>query len=31
MTYAVNYLAGAYRAANGNHDLAVSYYARGYY
>lgn len=31
MTYAVKYLAGAYRAANGNHDLAVSYYARGYY
>ncbi len=31
MTYAVRYLAGAYRAARGNHDLAVSYYARGYY
>ena len=31
MTYAVKYLAGAYRAAKGNHDLAVSYYARGYY
>ncbi len=31
LTYAVKYLAGAYRAANGNHDLAVSYYARGYY
>jgi soluble lytic murein transglycosylase-like protein len=31
LTYAVRYLAGAYRAANGNHDLAVSYYARGYY
>ena len=31
MTYAVKYLAGAYRAAHGNHDLAVSYYARGYY
>jgi soluble lytic murein transglycosylase-like protein len=31
LTYAVRYLAGAYRAAKGNHDLAVSYYARGYY
>ncbi len=31
LTYAVRYLAGAYRAANGNHDLAVAYYARGYY
>ena len=31
LTYAVKYLAGAYRAAHGNHDLAVSYYARGYY
>lgn len=31
MTYAVRYLAGAYRAARGNPDLAVSYYARGYY
>ena len=31
MTYAVKYLAGAYRAAGGNHDRAVSNYARGYY
>jgi soluble lytic murein transglycosylase-like protein len=31
MTYAVRYLAGAYRAAGGNHSRAVSYYARGYY
>ena len=31
MTYAVRYLAGAYRAAGGNADRAVSYYARGYY
>ena len=31
MTYAVRYLAGAYRAAGGNQDRAVSYYARGYY
>jgi hypothetical protein len=31
MTYAVRYLAGAYRVANGNFDNAVSYYARGYY
>ena len=31
MTYAVKYLAGAYRAAGGNHDQAVSYYASGYY
>ena len=31
LTYAVKYLAGAYRAANGNADRAVSYYARGYY
>jgi soluble lytic murein transglycosylase-like protein len=31
LTYAVKYLAGAYRAANGNHDRAVSYYASGYY
>src|ERR1700712_2425811 len=27
LTYAVKYLAGAYRAAHGNHDLAVRYYA----
>jgi soluble lytic murein transglycosylase-like protein len=31
MTYAVRYLAGAYRAAGGNANRAVSYYARGYY
>jgi len=31
MTYAVKYLAGAYRAANGNPDRAVHYYAAGYY
>ena len=31
MTYAVKYLAGALRAAKGNHDRAVSYYAAGYY
>jgi len=31
MTYAVKYLAGAYRVAGGNHDRAVSYYQRGYY
>ena len=31
MTYAVKYLAGAYRAANGNADRAVHYYAAGYY
>jgi soluble lytic murein transglycosylase-like protein len=31
MTYAVRYLAGAYRAAGGNHDRAVANYARGYY
>ncbi len=31
LTYAVKYLAGAYRAAKGNHDLAVRYYAGGYY
>ena len=31
MTYAMKYLAGAYRAANGNHDRAVALYARGYY
>jgi len=31
LTYAVKYLTGAYRAAGGNHDQAVSYYARGYY
>jgi len=31
MTYAVRYLAGAYKVANGNHDQAVRLYARGYY
>ena len=31
MTYAVRYLAGAYRAANGNENRAVALYARGYY
>ena len=31
LTYAVKYLAGAYRAAKGNHNLAVRYYAGGYY
>ena len=31
LTYAVKYLAGAYRAANGDHNLAVHYYAAGYY
>jgi soluble lytic murein transglycosylase-like protein len=30
MTYAVKYLAGAYRAAHGNATLAVALYARGY-
>ena len=31
LTYAVKYLAGAYRTAAGNYDRAVAYYARGYY
>jgi soluble lytic murein transglycosylase-like protein len=31
MTYAVKYLAGAYRAAGGNADLAVRYYQGGYH
>ena len=31
LTYAVKYLAGAYRAAHGDHDRAVHYYAAGYY
>ena len=31
MTYAVKYLAGAYRVAGGNTNLAVHYYAAGYY
>jgi hypothetical protein len=31
LLYGVKYLAGAYRAANGDHDRAVHYYASGYY
>lgn len=31
LTYAVRYLAGAYRTAGGNHDRAVQLYASGYY
>lgn len=31
LTYAVKYLAGAYRAANGDQNRAVGYYASGYY
>jgi soluble lytic murein transglycosylase-like protein len=31
LTYAVKYLAGAYRAANGDQNRAVRYYAGGYY
>jgi soluble lytic murein transglycosylase-like protein len=31
LTYAVKYLAGAYRAANGDHRRAMIYYASGYY
>ncbi|WP_294927371.1 lytic transglycosylase domain-containing protein [uncultured Paracoccus sp.] len=31
LQYAVKYLRGAYIVANGNHDRAVSWYARGYY
>ena len=31
ITYAVKYLAGAYRTAGGNADRAVAYYASGYY
>lgn len=31
MTYAVKYLANAYKVAGGNHDRAVSLYAGGYY
>jgi soluble lytic murein transglycosylase-like protein len=31
MTFAVRYLAGAYRAAGGNESRAVALYARGYY
>src|SRR5262245_51024855 len=31
LAYGVKYLAGAYRAANGDHGRAVHYYASGYY
>ena len=31
LTYGVKYLAGAYRAADSDHDRAVKYYASGYY
>ena len=31
LAYGVKYLAGAWRAANGDHDRAVHYYASGYY
>ncbi|HLH92930.1 MAG TPA: lytic transglycosylase domain-containing protein [Xanthobacteraceae bacterium] len=31
LTYAVRYLAGAYRVAHGSNDRAVMNYARGYY
>ena len=31
MTYAVKYLAGAYRVAGGNPNRTVHYYAAGYY
>ena len=31
LTYAVKYLAGAWRVANGDANRAVSYYASGYY
>jgi soluble lytic murein transglycosylase-like protein len=31
LKYAVKYLRGAYMTADGNHDLAVRFYARGYY
>src|ERR1700744_2269581 len=31
LKYGVRYLAGAYRAAGGDHDRAVKYYAAGYY
>src|ERR1051325_5017027 len=31
MTYAVKYLAGAYRVSGGNQNRAVGYYAAGYY
>ena len=31
LKYGVRYLAGAYRAAGGDHDRTVKYYAAGYY
>jgi soluble lytic murein transglycosylase-like protein len=31
LTWAVKYLAGAYRAASGDHKRAIHYYASGYY
>jgi len=31
LAYGVKYLAGAYRAANGDHSRAMRYYASGYY
>jgi soluble lytic murein transglycosylase-like protein len=31
LTYAVKYLAGAYRVANGDHKGAMHFYASGYY
>jgi soluble lytic murein transglycosylase-like protein len=31
LMYGIKYLAGAYHAANGNHDRAMHYYASGYY
>src|SRR4051794_1936299 len=31
LSWAIKYLAGAYRAANGDHNRAVRYYASGYY
>jgi hypothetical protein len=31
LLYGIKYLAGAFRAANGDHDRAVHYYAAGYY
>src|SRR5215467_11866741 len=31
LTYGVKYLAGAYRAANGDQNRAMHYYASGYY
>src|SRR4051812_10299452 len=31
LTYGIKYLAGAFRAAHGDHNRAVRYYAGGYY